>query len=196
MSKTREKVVSVLSKIGNIDKNGQIQNYNYRTMDDILNAVHPLFKEYGIFIAPSQVEYERENRMSSNRTQTFTVVKVTYKIYSSDDDDVITMQVLGESADMGDKSVGKAMTYAYKVLLQQLFAICTNEKEDPDAYIADDSDVFVTSAEFMAIKDKVNSAQTIDELMDIWEANVSLHDYPPFSNELARRKKELISKGE
>jgi len=194
MKTLHSKIAAVLKDLGAVSKTGmnQQQGFTYRSMEEITNALHPLLARHGVFIAPTQARYERETRTTARGTlQTYTVVTVKYDVYCSEDDDHITMETLGESADSGDKSIGKAQTYAYKVLLQQLFAICSNEREDPDAYSPEESEEVISSKEYQEILTDIASAQTTARLMDIWNENPKYYKIQAFRDAMTARKAEI-----
>lgn len=188
------KIAAVFKELGAVSKTGinQQQGFSFRSMEEITNAVHPLMARHGVFIVPTKVRYERENRTTARGTmQTFSVVTVEYKTYCSESDDTIVMESIGEAADSGDKSIGKAMTYAYKVLLQQLFTICSSEREDPDASSPEESTSVVESDEFKELEIKIGLADTEDKLKEIWFENKEWQTFKPFTAAVTRRKQEL-----
>lgn len=188
------KIAAVFKDLGAVSKTGvnQQQGFTYRSMEETTNALHPLMARHGVFIVPFEVRYERETRTTARGTlQTFTIVTVKYRIYCSESDDSIEMESIGEAADSGDKSVGKAMTYAYKVLLQLLFTLCSSEREDPDAYSPEESEDVINSKEYHDILLDIASANTTDRLKEIWKENPKYYKIQAFRDAMTNRKNEL-----
>ena len=188
------KIAAVFKELGAVSKTGinQQQGFSYRSMEEITNALHPLMARHGVFIVPAKVRYERENRTTARGTlQAFTIVTVEYRIYCSESENSIEMESIGEAADTGDKSVGKAMTYAYKVLLQQLFTLCSSEREDPDAYSPEESETVINSEEYKDILLDIASANTTDRLKEICKENSKYYKIQAFRDAMTNRKNEL-----
>lgn len=106
--------------------------YKYRAIDDVLNKLHGPMVEHGVIIVPSIQEVMNEARGTTKAGTpiTYTRVTVEYSVHGPEGDAVGCL-VAGEALDMSDKGLNKAMTGAYKVLLQQLFAI-PFATDDPD----------------------------------------------------------------
>lgn len=118
-------LASVKRKIGAVGKSqhNQQQNYNYRGIDDIYNAVSPLFSEYGIISIPEMIEHKRESHTSAKGTLShFSIVTMRYKFFHEDGSSV-DCTVVGEGMDSGDKATNKAMAAAHKYAICQILTI-------------------------------------------------------------------------
>ena len=122
-----------LGAIGKTQRN-EMQNFYFRGIDDFYNALHPLMALHGVFSTSVINEMIREDRKTSKGTpMVYTTLKITYRFHANDGSFVDT-NVVGESADAGDKSCTKAMAIAHKYALTQMFTIPTaEENKDPDA---------------------------------------------------------------
>lgn len=125
----------VMDEIGAIGKNkrNQMQGFNFRGIDDVMNTLHPLLAKAHLIIVPTVREIEREERTNSKGTTLiYTLAKVDYQFISTDDGSMIQTTVYGEGMDSGDKSLNKAMSIAMKYACFQVFCIPTEEMVDPD----------------------------------------------------------------
>ena len=127
-------ICDIMSEIGAIGKNKRSQqNYNYRGVDDVMNALQPAMIQHRVFVSPEVLDEKREDRISNKGgTLIYTILKVKYTFYA-DDGSSVTAIVNGEGMDSGDKSANKAMSVAFKYACFQVFCIPTEEMVDPDA---------------------------------------------------------------
>lgn len=126
------KAMSEIGAIGKDSKNTQ-QGFMYRGIDAVYNALNPVMSKYGLFICPEVLGMNREERTNKNGTVIiYTVLTVKYTIFAPDGSN-ITLTVMGEGMDTGDKGVNKAMSIAMKYAMFQLFFIPTEELKDPDS---------------------------------------------------------------
>ncbi|MGL6198896.1 MAG: ERF family protein [Lachnospiraceae bacterium] len=132
--KIYESISAVMSEIGSIKKEKKSkQGYTYRGIDDVMNALHPLMADHGIFIVPEVLESSREDRTSSGGSKlVFSVCRIKYTFYASDGSSVPAV-VMGEAMDSGDKSMSKAMATGLKYACFQVFCIPTDDIVDSDA---------------------------------------------------------------
>lgn len=128
-----------IGKIGAIGKNkkNQQQGFMYRGIDQVYNALNPVMSELGIFFVPEVLNMQRDERTNKNGTVlTYTILTMKYTAYAPDGSSV-SMTVMGEGMDSGDKGCNKAMSVAMKYAMFQLFCIPTEEMKDPDADVYD-----------------------------------------------------------
>lgn len=130
-----ETINAVMEEIGAIGKNsrnGQ-QNFMYRGIDDVMNALNPAFINHKLFMVPEVVSQTREERQTANgKNLIYSVLSVKYTFYAEDGSSIYTI-VPGEGMDSGDKASNKAMSAAFKYACFQTFCIPTDEMQDPDA---------------------------------------------------------------
>lgn len=130
-----QSITSLMNEVGAIgkEKKNQQQGFMYRGIDDVLNALQPLFSRHKIFVVPEVLEQTREERQTSKGgTLIYSVCKVKYTFYAEDGSNV-SATVIGEGMDSGDKASNKAMSIAMKYACFQVFCIPTEEMKDPDA---------------------------------------------------------------
>lgn len=130
-----EAVAAVMADVQAVGKNGRntAQNFSFRGIDAVVNAVGPALRTHGVIIAPVATEQATAQiEVGKNRSLMREVtLKVTFGVYGPDGDS-FTVQVAAESMDSGDKATAKAHSVAYRTALLQLLCIPTDEP-DPDA---------------------------------------------------------------
>lgn len=115
------------------DKRNQQQNFNFRGIDDVYNAVHPLFARHGVFTIPTVLEERTEERTTrSGSNLIYRILRIKYTFYSEDGTSLDAV-VIGEGMDSGDKASNKAMAVAHKYALLQALQIPTEDMIDPDS---------------------------------------------------------------
>lgn len=125
-------VMGEVQSISKDNRNSQ-QNYLFRGVDDVMNAVGPALRKHAVVIVPEHVDaHYRDTQTTTGKAARETTVMVTYRAYGPAGDS-ITIMAPGESLDAGDKGTPKAMSVAYRTALLQALTIPTDEP-DPDSY--------------------------------------------------------------
>lgn len=129
-------ICATMKDIGAVGKNdvNTFDKYKFRGIDAVMNALSPAMTKNGIFVVPSVLNCEREERISSDgkKNMMYTVLTVQYSFYAEDGSHVDAV-VVGEAMDRSDKSTNKAMSAAFKYACFQTFCIPTEElMEDAD----------------------------------------------------------------
>ena len=126
------KAMEDIGAIGKNDYNPQ-QKFKYRGIDAVYNALNPVMRKYGLFIAPEVLNHTREERTTkTGGNLIYSILTMKYTMYAPDGSS-ISCVVIGEGMDSGDKASNKAMSVAMKYAMFQLFCIPTEEFVDPDA---------------------------------------------------------------
>jgi hypothetical protein len=108
------------------------QRYNFRGIDQVVNAVGPIFRKHKIIPVPYMCAAKyRDVLTSTGKPSREVTVEAEYRFYGPAGD-YITATVPGESMDTGDKGTPKAMSVAYRIVLLQMLCIPTDEP-DPDS---------------------------------------------------------------
>lgn len=113
-------------------KNNQ-QNFMYRGIDAVMNAINPALIKHHIFVVPEVIEQKREERTSSkNNLLIYSIVTMRFRFFTTDGSCVEAVTI-GEGMDSGDKATNKAMSIAFKYACFQVFCIPTDEMIEADA---------------------------------------------------------------
>jgi len=126
--------------IGKNNKNEQ-QNYKFRGIDDVYNALAPLLAKHQLCVIPRVVSCDRSERVSvktwngqaKESVLFYVTVHAEFDFVSSADGSKHTAATFGEAMDSGDKATNKAMSAAYKYAAFMTFAIPTEGDNDADA---------------------------------------------------------------
>jgi hypothetical protein len=168
-------VMRAVQGLGKHQKMTQGGTYNYRGIDDLMNAVGPALREYGVTVLPyvRQINY-RDVQTSQGKASREVTVVVDYQIIGPDGD---TMQgaSAGESMDFGDKGTAKAMSVAYRVFLLQALTLPTDEP-DPDSQAYERSNGPVPQEQAQETADRIPSATEVGVLQGVkqWAADRGL----------------------
>lgn len=125
-------VMAQVQAVAKAERNDQ-QNFNFRGIDAVVNAVGPALRAHGVVVTPELLELERSTvEVGRNRTPMGHVaVTVRYRFIGPQGDHLDAI-VPGEAMDSGDKATAKAMSVAFRTALLQGLALPTDEP-DPDA---------------------------------------------------------------
>jgi len=126
-----KRLASVMREIKAIgkDQKNQQQGWSFRSIDQIYSTIHPLFAKHGIVTIPKVISMETgERKTRSGGVQFWVCLTIDY-VFTAEDGSSVECRVMGEAADMGDKAIGKAMSYAQKYAILQTF--CIPVEEDP-----------------------------------------------------------------
>lgn len=129
-----QKIPAIMSKVGAIgkDRTNTMQNYKFRGIDDMYNALNAHLAEEKVFFTSEVIGNEREERTNSKGTVLiYSILTMRFKAYAEDGSFVESVTV-GEAMDSGDKSMNKAMSTAYKYALMQIFCIPTEDEKDTE----------------------------------------------------------------
>jgi len=125
-------IIDALPAIGRNQRNIQ-QNFNFRGIDDVLNALKPLLATHGVHYAPTVLERIYEPRQTGGGKIMHTVhLHVSWTFYGAQGDS-ITCATWGEGTDMGDKATNKALTASQKYALFNVFSIASEDQASTDS---------------------------------------------------------------
>ena len=114
------------------DQVNQAQRFNFRGIDDVYNALHPLLAKHGVFTTSRILESNRREAETNKGSKTnWVVLRVEYTFHALDGSSLST-EVEGEAMDSGDKATSKALSMADKYALIQVFKIPTDDTADAD----------------------------------------------------------------
>ena len=110
------------------------QQFNFRGIDAVLNAVGPAMRSHGVNPIPRTVELvDRTEYETRNKARMVnSIVKVHWFIRGPKGDEFDGGESYGEAADSGDKGLTKAQSVAFRAWLIIALQIPTGDR-DPDA---------------------------------------------------------------
>lgn len=136
MSQVHERFVQALAQVSAVskDKKNTFHNYSYRGIDDVMNALHGVLADVGLFYTPRLVaaRYDEWATKKGDRQQVATL-DYEFVFYAEDGTSLTVGPVVGQAADTDDKAPMKALSQAAKYALLQAFCIPTEDVDDPDA---------------------------------------------------------------
>jgi hypothetical protein len=108
------------------------QNFNFRGIDAVVNAVGPALRRHGVVVVPTKAVAEIEHYQTSKGTAMKNVaLTVKFRFYGPAGD-FVEATARGEAADSGDKATSKAHSVAFRTVLLEALCIPTDEP-DPDS---------------------------------------------------------------
>jgi hypothetical protein len=186
-------VMNEVGAVGKKDRNTS-QNFSFRGIDAVINAVSPALRNAGIVVMPCVDDYQYESvEIGKNRTVMGHVrVRVTYT-FAGPDGDALKASVVGEAMDAGDKATAKAMSVAFRTALLQALCLPTDEI-DPDAQSYERSEKVVVDTR--ALADAIATATDIEGLAKIGQYITKYKDHiePTILETLRLSFKEAQSK--
>lgn len=121
------------SGIAKRHRNAQ-DDYQYRSIDDVLNRLSPLLAKHKLCVLPRVLERLMTDRAGHGEQLLVNVaLKVAFDLVSSTDGSSHVVESFGEALDAGDKATAKAMSSAYKHVMLQAFCVPVSQIEDADA---------------------------------------------------------------
>ena len=107
--------------------------YQYRSIDDVLNRLGPLLAKHRLCILPRVLKHRTKQCVGEQDVLLVSVrLLAAFDLVSARDGSCHTVQGWGEALDGGDKGTAKAMSAAYKSAMLQAFCIPV-ATDDPDA---------------------------------------------------------------
>lgn len=159
------RVMNDVNAVKKTDRN-TAQNFSFRGIDAVVNAVAPALREHGVVVMPEVLEHTYSTvEVGRNRTSMeHVIVRVKYT-FTGTEGDSLSCTVLGEAMDAGDKATPKAMSVAFRIALLQALALPTDEP-DPDTYSYERAEAKpkATFEQVKAWEVQMQNAQSLDDL--------------------------------
>jgi hypothetical protein len=126
-------VMAEVQAISKDSRNTQ-QNFNFRGIDAVVNAVGPALRKHKVIVIPQQITHLSYRDVVVGQKQTpmreCTIQTLWQAIGPAGDS--FTFETAGEALDSGDKGTAKAQSVAQRVSLLQALCIPTDD-QDPDS---------------------------------------------------------------
>lgn len=154
--------------VGKVRRN-QEQKFNFRGIDDALNAFAPLLTEHGVVVMPSYSDIHVTERATKSGGITFNVrLAGTFRFVAvADGSEVIVGPFYGEANDGQDKAISKATSVAYRNALFLTFCVPHEPAigGDPDGHgeEPDDKSAVIAGEWVQAVRD----AGSLDDLAKV-----------------------------
>lgn len=110
----------------------QQADYQYRSIEDVLNALAPLLAKHRLCVLPRILGREC-TRTDNMEALMHVAVHAAFDLVSSLDGSIHTVESYGEAMDVSDKATAKAISAAYKSAMLQTFCIPVPQ-EDADSH--------------------------------------------------------------
>jgi hypothetical protein len=125
-------IIAIMRAVAPIakDQRNTQQNYNFRGIDQVYNAVHPHFAEHGVYSTSEVLKADhrvepRKDKSGRDQNVIHAILTMRFTFWAEDGSHVPT-EVVGEGIDYGgDKASNKAMSVADKYAILQLLKIPT-----------------------------------------------------------------------
>lgn len=142
-----QRLLAIQNELTNVAKNLSVgvgkSSYKAVGEADVLKAVKPLEAKYGVYSYPSsrrivesavlENEATDYNNNKVIKKSFFERIETVYRFVNVDNpSEYIEITSYGDGIDTGDKSVGKACTYADKYALLKAYKIITGDDPDQD----------------------------------------------------------------
>ena len=178
-----ERMVAVSKRIANEGigktRKNTHQGYNFRGVDEVMNAFAPLLADAGIYLRPSYSERTVVERQGKSGALIYVTVKGDFTFTDDKGEAVTVGPFYGEAMDSGDKATNTAMAAAFKYAMFQTFCVPLEAVTGGDA----DSVTHEVSVELI-------SAEQAATLRDMLEATSS--DEKRFSAQFGVQSVEAI----
>jgi hypothetical protein len=116
------------------DRKNTQQNYSFRGIDDVYNALAPVLAKHALVVTPRCLDRQKEVvATAKGGTLFYVTVDMEFELASAIDGSTKVARMFGEAMDSGDKATNKAMSAAYKYMAMQEFCIPTEGDNDADA---------------------------------------------------------------
>lgn len=140
-------------------------HYNFRGIDDVLNAVGPVFQKHGVVPKPEVTDYRREAvKTTDGKVMTSVVLRMNVH-FTGPANDVLTATVWGEAFDCGDKATTKAHSVALRTAILQTLCLPTQEP-DPDEF---SYQIGASSGVSDELEKAAEACTTIEELRQLYK---------------------------
>lgn len=117
------------------DQKNQAQKFNFRGIDQVVNATHAALTAHGVVATPRVVDKDtREITSGGGKRQAWVLLTVEYTFRGPDGDSVEAV-VASEATDFADKATAKAMSVAYRTALLQVLHLPTDDPDPDSEYV-------------------------------------------------------------
>lgn len=146
-----QKAIGAIAKEGAVVVSGRTR-YNFRGIDQVMNAFHPVLSEAGIHMTTTIVSRDEPGLVTTANERISRTHGITLRVtFWAPDGSHVESEAYAEAWDSGDKASNKAMSTALRYILLQTFCVPTEgaqtEHESENFEIADQRDPSLMSQE-------------------------------------------------
>jgi hypothetical protein len=169
-------IARILADVGPVLKTqtNRHQDYNFRGIDQVVNAVNTAFKRHRVF-PTSKIEHFqlRDAMTTANKPTREATLRVLYR-FTAPDGTYVETEVPGEALDTSDKSTPKAMSVALRIALLQMLLLPTDEPTTDHDYLTRDGVGAMSPTVGKFLLDRLAEAPLLEVVSDI-RAIISEH---------------------
>lgn len=116
------------------DRTNVQQKFKFRSIDQFMNELHPIFADEGLFVTNKVVSSQPQTKhATANGGNMFKSIQCIEFTFHALDGSTVSTSIETEAMDSGDKGPNKVIAIALKYALMQTFMIPTEDIADPDA---------------------------------------------------------------
>lgn len=129
-------VSDVMNDVREVRKTGRnsSQNFNFRGIDAVMNAVGPKLREHGVIVTPIHADLAGVEVDAGRKKAKDTSGIVTYRWFGPDGSH-FDSQVYAEGRDYADKGGAKTMSVALRTCILQTLCLPTDDPDPDEDYI-------------------------------------------------------------
>ena len=129
-------VSDVMNDVREVRKTGRnsSQNFNFRGIDAVMNAVGPKLREHGVIVTPIHADLTGVEVDAGRKKAKDTSGIVTYRWFGPDGSH-FDSQVYAEGRDYADKGGAKTMSVALRTCILQTLCLPTDDPDPDEDYI-------------------------------------------------------------
>lgn len=188
-----ESIIGVMGKVSGVAKRDRndMQKFNFRGIDAVVNAIGPALREIGGVIVPTVLEKQYDRGVTKSGTPTVEAfLTIAFDWHGTDGGEPIRGIVAAEAMDTSDKATAKAMSVGLRTYLLQTLMLPTDEK-DPDAEYHERKTVVPDVSVPPGFYESVSAAESTDALKLLWDDAVKSGFSSQVTSAINARKKEL-----
>ena len=173
-------IMAAVDAVGKDRKNSG-QGFLYRGIEDVMDALHPIFAENKVFVLSEVLDERTEERATmKGGNLIYRVLKVKVSYVSGEDGSRESVLVIGEGMDSGDKAANKAMSAALKYALTQTLILPYGQMDSDEGTPPESRPKTATTA--TAAADKTDGADPqqgllIERMASDGVSNAEMVDY-------------------
>jgi len=169
-----QRLNAIRQKVSYVKKDKKVENYMAVTHDAIVAETRDWFIEFGVMILPSlDKELMADTGAKSAKGNPLYRYESVFNVcFMNCDDpgDSFTIKVPAHANDYGDKAPGKAVTYATKAAILKVLMLETGENDEARQTVNLKPGEEVEEHELTAILDGIGAAETMEKLVEVYQA--------------------------